>query len=106
MSKKIIVPFLATLLLALVSLCQAQTKIYRIGVILQGGPYYAAVDGLKDRLKELGFGAVGSDPVAAGLVESFARPGGRLTGVYRQSSDVDAKRLEILKAILPDLHQS
>ena len=56
MGKKIIVPFLATLALAFVSLSQAQTKIYRIGVILQGGPYDAAVDGLKDGLKELGFG--------------------------------------------------
>jgi ABC-type uncharacterized transport system substrate-binding protein len=60
MSKKIIVVLLATLvaaLAALVSLTQAQqTKIYRIGVILEGGPYYAAVDGLKEGLKELGFG--------------------------------------------------
>ena len=50
--------------------------------------------------------AVGSDPVVSGLVESFARPGGRLTGVhYQQSADLTAKRLEILKAILPDLHR-
>jgi hypothetical protein len=55
MSKRIILPFLAALVLALVSLAQAQTKIYRIGVILEGGPYYAEVDGLKDGLKELGF---------------------------------------------------
>jgi hypothetical protein len=55
MSKRIIVPFLAAVVLALVSLAQAKTKIYCIGVILEGGPYYAAVDGLKDGLKELGF---------------------------------------------------
>jgi putative ABC transport system substrate-binding protein len=32
-----------------------QAKAYRVGVILEGGPYYAIVDGLKDGLKELGF---------------------------------------------------
>src|ERR1700694_5346352 len=163
MSKKMIVPFLATLVLATVHLAQAQQiKAYRVGVILEGGPFYAVVDGLKDGLKELGFAegkhyvleihdlkgvwraaevaarslerekvdliyavptsvttavkrattevpivfAVGSDPVVAGLVETLARPGGRLTGVhYQQSADLTAKRLEILKAILPNCHR-
>jgi putative ABC transport system substrate-binding protein len=50
--------------------------------------------------------AVGSDPVVAGLVDSFARPGGRLTGVhYQQSADIVAKRLDILKALLPGLRR-
>lgn len=31
-----------------------QARIYRIGVILQGGPYFAAIEGLRDGLKELG----------------------------------------------------
>jgi putative ABC transport system substrate-binding protein len=44
---------------------------------------------------------VGSDPVAAGLAESFAKPGGRLTGVHYLVRDLTAKRLEILKEILP-----
>ena len=45
--------------------------------------------------------AVGSDPVASGLVESFSQPGGRLTGVHYLVRDLTAKRLEILKEILP-----
>ena len=147
---------------AIVQLAEAQQgKVYRVGVILEGGPYYAQVDGLKDGLKELGFTegkhyvleirdlkgdrkaaettarslerekvdliyslatsvttvvkrattevpivfAVGVDPVVAGLVESFARPGGRLTGVHFLSADLVAKRLEILKAILPNLRR-
>jgi len=49
--------------------------------------------------------AVGSDPVVAGLIESFARPGGRLTGVYYSSADLTAKRLDILKAMLPSLRR-
>jgi putative ABC transport system substrate-binding protein len=48
---------------------------------------------------------VGADPVAAGLVESLARPGGRLTGVVGLSSDLTAKRLEILKEIIPRLRR-
>ena len=36
-----------------------------------------------------------------GLVESFARPGGRLTGIHFLNRDLTAKRLEILKEILP-----
>ena len=46
---------------------------------------------------------VGADPVAAGLVESFAKPGGRLTGVHGLSTDLTGKRLEILKEMMPRL---
>jgi putative ABC transport system substrate-binding protein len=144
---------------AIVQLAEAQqAKVYRVGIILEGGPFYALIDGLKDGLRDLGFAegrqyvletrdlkgdrksaeeaarslerekvdliyvianslaiaakratteipivfAVGSDPVA-GLVESFAKPGGRLTGVHYVVGDLTAKRLEILKAILPGL---
>ena len=48
--------------------------------------------------------AVGRDPVVAGLVASFAKPGGRLTGVHYQA-DLTAKRLEILKEMLPALRR-
>ncbi len=138
-----------------------QAKVYRVGVIHQGGPYYVGVDGLKEGLRELGFVegrdyvletrdlkgdrkaaeeaarslerekvdliytegssvtlavkratigvpivfAVGSDPIADGLVANYAKPGGRLTGVHVHSDDLIAKRLEILKAILPSLHR-
>ena len=46
---------------------------------------------------------VGVDPVAVGLVESFAKPGGRLTGVHGLSRELIAKRLEILKEMIPNL---
>jgi len=38
-------------------------------------------------------------------VESFAKPGGRLTGVHLLETDLTAKRLEILKEILPKLRR-
>ena len=49
--------------------------------------------------------SAGSDPVVLGLVESFAKPGGRLTGVYEPGTDLTAKRLEILKEIVPKLRR-
>src|SRR5437762_9862211 len=48
----------------------------------------------------------GTDPVVLGLVESFAKPGGRLTGVYEPATDLTAKRLEILKEIVPKLRRA
>jgi putative ABC transport system substrate-binding protein len=138
-----------------------QAKVYRVGVILQGGLFYTMVDGLRDGLKELGLVegkqflleirdtrgdlkaveeaakslerekvdllhtlatsvtiearratadipivfCAGADPVAIGLVDSFAKPGGRLTGVHFLTGDLTAKRLEILKEILPKLRR-
>jgi len=153
------------LILALVAVPIAaeaqQVRVYRMGVILQGGPYYAAIDGLRDGLRELGLEEgkqfvlhvrdtkgdlksveaaarsleeqkvdliyalgtsvtlaakratksipivfyVGTDPVAVGLVESFRKPGGRLTGIHGQFSDLTAKRLELLKEMIPRLRR-
>ena len=153
---------LSALLFAPCDLAAAQkSKAYRIGVIHQGGPYRAVVDGFRSGLRELGLEdgkkislqisetksdpkiieeaakaferdkvnliyaittsavvpvknvasktpivfAVGTDPVLSGLVQSFAKPGGRLTGVQYSTTDLTAKRLEILKEILPRLNR-
>ncbi len=42
------------------------------------------------------------DPVSLGLVTSLARPGGNMTGVNLLSSEVTAKRLELLRVLLPN----
>ena len=47
----------------------------------------------------------GTDPVVLGIVDSFANPRGRLTGIYQPATDLTAKRLEILKEIIPKLHR-
>jgi putative ABC transport system substrate-binding protein len=44
---------------------------------------------------------MGEDPVSLGLVPSFNRPGGNMTGVATLSSEVMAKRLEFLRELAP-----
>jgi putative ABC transport system substrate-binding protein len=44
-----------------------------------------------------------SDPVAAGLAASLARPGGNATGAYQASGDVVQKRLELVRQAFPHL---
>jgi putative tryptophan/tyrosine transport system substrate-binding protein len=127
-----------------------QARVYRVGVVLQGGLYFSAIDGLRDGLRELGLEEgkqlvfhvrdgksdlksveaaarslegekvdliyavttsvtlaakratksvpivfyAGTDPVSVGLIESFRKPGGRLTGIAGQFSGLTGKRLE------------
>jgi putative ABC transport system substrate-binding protein len=47
----------------------------------------------------------GTDPVSVGLVESFRKPGGRLAGIHGQSTGLAAKRLELLKEMVPKLRR-
>ena len=44
-----------------------------------------------------------NDPVAAGYVESYGRPGRNLTGVFLNAPEFAAKWLELLKALIPRL---
>jgi putative ABC transport system substrate-binding protein len=44
-----------------------------------------------------------ADPVGQGLVNGLARPGGNVTGLSLMGVDLSAKRLEILREIVPDV---
>lgn len=49
------------------------------------------------------FAEVVGDPVKLGLVRSFARPGGNITGVSTLAIELNPKRLEIFKELVPGL---
>ena len=49
--------------------------------------------------------ALASDPVGGGLVASLARPGGNVTGLSLQSTDLAGKRLELLREVVPRLRR-
>ena len=44
-----------------------------------------------------------SDPVGSGFAVSLARPGGNITGTTNMQTDLDAKRVQILKELVPTL---
>src|SRR5262249_40754002 len=48
-------------------------------------------------------GPVGHDPIATGLIRSFAHPGGNITGFYSFGLELSAKRLQLLKDAFPEI---
>jgi putative tryptophan/tyrosine transport system substrate-binding protein len=49
--------------------------------------------------------ATAGDPVETGLVSSLAQPGGNITGLSSQASDIVGKRLELLRQAVPGLRR-
>jgi ABC-type uncharacterized transport system substrate-binding protein len=74
----------------------------KVDVILSAG---AAVTGpAKDATKTIPIVmAQDTDPVGNGFVASLARPGGNITGLSSYSAELNGKRLELLKEIVPKL---
>src|SRR5262249_3308754 len=49
--------------------------------------------------------AVANDPVGSGFVASLSRPGGNITGLSLQSTDLAGKRLELFREVVPNLRR-
>jgi putative ABC transport system substrate-binding protein len=73
-----------------------------VDVIVTGGT--SATKALKTATRTIPIVmAIVGDPVAAGLVDSLARPGGNATGFSIVAPELGTKRLELLKEIVPNL---
>jgi len=73
-----------------------------VDVIVTGGTSAAKALKAATRTIPIVMAIVG-DPVAAGLVDSLARPGGNATGFSIVAPELGTKRLELLKEIVPNL---
>lgn len=70
-------------------------------ILTQSFPAALAAKGATSTIPIVVMGA--GDPVATGLVASFARPGGNITGVSALETELSGKRLEVLKEAFPKL---
>lgn len=75
----------------------------KVDVILTSG---AAVNAVKQATSTIPIVfAIGADPVGAGHVASLGRPGGNVTGLSLQATDVAGKRLDLLRELIPGLRR-
>ena len=74
----------------------------QVDVIVTGGT--PAAQALKNATRTIPIVmAIVGDPVAAGLVDSLARPGGNATGFSIVATDLSGRRLQLLKEMVPGL---
>ena len=79
-------------------------ELVKLNVDLLFCPNLPAIDSAKQKTKTIPIVMVSNvDPVELGIVESFARPGGNITGLTLQSLELSGKRLELLREIFPKL---
>jgi putative tryptophan/tyrosine transport system substrate-binding protein len=76
----------------------------KVDVILAGGTEAAIAAKQATSVIPIVFPTAG-DPVGSRLVASLARPGGNVTGLSNQGSDLPAKRFELLREVLPRLRR-
>jgi putative tryptophan/tyrosine transport system substrate-binding protein len=76
----------------------------KVDVILAGGTEAAVAARQATATIPIVFPTAG-DPIGTGLVASLARPGGNVTGLSNQGSDLATKRLEIVRDVFPGLRR-
>jgi putative ABC transport system substrate-binding protein len=76
----------------------------KIDVIVSGGTEGALAAKQATSVIPIVF-AVAGDPIGTGLVASLARPGGNVTGLSNLAVDLAAKRVQLLREVLPNLRR-
>ena len=87
------------------ALPEAARELVQLGVdlIFMTGIHAAKAARMATSKIPIVFGGVSGDPVELGLIQSFSRPGGNVTGVTDLDLELGPKRLEIFKELLPGL---
>jgi putative ABC transport system substrate-binding protein len=75
----------------------------RVDVIVTGGNAVLAAKHATSAIPIV-FG-MATDPVGSGFVASLARPGGNVTGLSLQQTDLAGKRIQLLREVIPDLRR-
>jgi putative tryptophan/tyrosine transport system substrate-binding protein len=75
----------------------------KVDVILTAGPN-TAIAKQATSIIPIVF-AISNDPVGGGLVASLAQPGGNVTGLSLQATDLSGKRVELLRELVPQLRR-
>ena len=75
----------------------------KVDLIIAGGPNDGLTAKKATKTIPIVFNDSSSDPIALGLVDSLARPGGNLTGFYSMADVLAGKRLQVLKESFPKL---
>ncbi|MGH7345374.1 MAG: ABC transporter substrate-binding protein, partial [Candidatus Rokuibacteriota bacterium] len=84
---------------------QFAAELVRLRVALIFAVSSAAVRGVQPVTRTIPVVALDleSDPVSSGLATSIARPGGNVTGVFLDADQMNGKRLQMLRELLPQL---
>ena len=79
-------------------------ELVRLNVDVLVIPYLSAIHAAKNATKTVPVIMVTTeDPVATGLIDSLARPGGNITGLTRLTRELSGKSLELLKQTVPGI---